>query len=1001
MSRKFSKLLLLGITSVLTAFSAVSQCNVQASVCESNSLSQNFNFTNVGSAYAGGAFADAGCSTGAGGNHSYGFITLYITQSGPLNLLVNGNANDGFIDVAIFQVPPGIAPCTAIQNGANAIGCNFADYSSGCVQFGYDFGCNSSVSAPYVNAGEEILIVVQNYTAGTSTSFNLQLSGNGAQTGQPDATINPASLGPFCSTDGLMQIQATNMGGLWTGTGMQANGMFNPALAGNGTHTINYEIGVAPCNTSNSAQITVGSVNISDLNVGVCQSGGVYSVSGIVNIVNPPSSGNLVVEDCNGQQVVVQTAPFTIGAYPFNLSNLTASGSNCSLHAYFTNSSCSHILNYTQPVCDDACVIGISSLTPTGCQGANTYTLNGSLEFGNAPISGQLIVASSTGATQTFNAPFTNPTNFSFTDQMPSGQVVTVTAQFSDETTCTVQSTYTAPTIPSVVASADVAICEGNSTVVSVSGNASSYSWSNSFVGTSNAVTPTATTTYTVTGTLNGCTATDQVTVNVNANLVPTITPNSTVCIGTPVTITVSDGATYQWNNGLGNSNSHTVNPLSTTTYTVTVADAAGCSGSASTTVTVNPLPTITGTGATICADETATITAQGAVDYTWSPALGLSSTTGQSVVFTPGQSTNYTVVGTDANGCVSQATIPVIVHPLPQIEAGSAFAGCEGDQFTLIGSGAGSQGTYVWDNGVENGVPFSSSVGTTIFTVVGTTMYGCSTTDTTSIYIDATPVVQFLATQDQPCNPVIATFVNQSSNGDTYVWHFDNGEVINGEGPVVQTFSNAGSFGASLTVTSPYGCVATEYSPGLITVEDNPIASFVPSPAVFSLSTPLVNFNNHSTGAVTYDWNFGIPGANSSAENPKFTYPNEVETYNVVLFAYSQSGCVDSFEHIVQSQEDLIFYVPNTFTPDGDEFNQSFQPVFTSGYDPYSFTMVIYNRWGEAVFETHDVNVGWKGNYGLGEDICQSGMYSWKMEFRLKYTDERQVHVGHVNLLK
>lgn len=1001
MSCQILKTIAVGISAILTTFSIYSQCNVQASVCESNSLSQSFNFTNVGSAYAGGSFADAGCSTGAGGNHSYGFITLYITQSGPLNLLVSGNASTGFIDVAIFQVPPGNDPCTAIQSSSNAIGCNFADFSSGCVQFGSEFGCQSIVDAPYVNAGDEILIVVQNYTSGTSTSFNLQLSDNGAQTGQPNASINPNSLGPFCSTDGLMQIEATNMGGIWSGAGMQANGFFNPAVAGVGTHTINYAIGVAPCNSSSSAQITVGSVNISDLNVGVCQGNSSYSVNGTVNIVNPPATGNLIVEDCNGQQVVVQTAPFTVGAYPFNISNLTSTNSNCSLHAYFTNSSCSHILNYTQPVCDDACGIGISSLIPTGCQADNSYTINGVIEFGNEPTTGQLIIQSSTGASQTFNPPFSSPTNFSFANQTANGQTVTITAQFTDEVGCSTQSTYTAPSIPTVDANDNIAICEGNNTTLTVTGTASSYAWSNGYTGTSNLVTPAATTTYTVTGTLNGCSATDQVTVNVNANLVPTITPSTSVCIGTSTTITVSSGASYQWNNGLGNSNTHTVTPAATTTYTVTVTDAAGCSGTASTTVTVNPLPIIIGTGATICADETATIFVEGANTYSWSPALGLNSTTGANVIYTPGQSTNYTVVGTDENGCVNQTTVAVTVYPLPQVEAGASFTGCEGDEFTLIGSGAGSQATYVWNNGVIDGQAFESPVGTTTYIVTGTTMYGCSGTDSTTIYIDETPVVQFLATQDQPCNPVTGTFVNQSTNGDTYVWHFDNGEVVTGEGPITQEFNFAGSFGASLTVTSPYGCVATDYQSGLITVEDKPNASFVPSPAIFSLSTPIVSFNNHSTGAVSYDWNFGIPGANSNAVNPKFTYPNEVENYNVVLFAYSQSGCVDSFEYIVQSEEDLIFYIPNTFTPDGDEFNQSFQPIFTSGFDPYSYTMVIYNRWGEPIFETHDVNIGWKGNYGLGEEICQSGMYTWKIEFRLKYTDERQMHAGHVNLLK
>ena len=100
---------------------------------------------------------------------------------------------------------------------------------------------------------------------------------------------------------------------------------------------------------------------------------------------------------------------------------------------------------------------------------------------------------------------------------------------------------------------------------------------------------------------------------------------------------------------------------------------------------------------------------------------------------------------------------------------------------------------------------------------------------------------------------------------------------------------------------------------------------------------------------------------------------------------------------------EDLIFYVPNTFTPDGDTYNQIFRPVFTSGYDPFDYQLLIFNRWGETIFESNDSNVGWDGTYGLGDQVryVQDGTYTWRIEFKLKRNDSRKIVNGHVNVIR
>ena len=116
-------------------------------------------------------------------------------------------------------------------------------------------------------------------------------------------------------------------------------------------------------------------------------------------------------------------------------------------------------------------------------------------------------------------------------------------------------------------------------------------------------------------------------------------------------------------------------------------------------------------------------------------------------------------------------------------------------------------------------------------------------------------------------------------------------------------------------------------------------------------------------------------------------------------MIATSEEGCQDTAIVTIGIFEELIYYIPNAFTPDGDKFNQLFQPIFTKGYDPDSFTMAIFNRWGEIIFETSDTKVGWDGTY-CGQ-IVQDGIYTWLINFKVKSNDERKSITGHVNLIR
>lgn len=983
--------LLITIIGLFSTIETKAQCNIQASICTPGAAGP-FTFQNGGYNSFNSTCLDQLTSS------QYAFIVLYITQSGNLNMLIDGNATSGFLDVATYNVPSGVAPCTAIQNSSNQINCNYADFSDGCNQFGSGFSCNSEVPAVAVTAGQTIMIVVEDYTNGPSTSFTLELATTpgSAQTGSPDATV--VSSGPFCLTDGPTQLTAVNNGGTWSGPGVSASGIFNPQVAGPGVHTINYSIGVPPCNASSSTQITVGSIEIANMDVSAC-SGGQYNITGSIDLVNPPSSGQLIVENCDGNQSVVASAPFSSGSYNYDMGWMPVNGTSCDLHAYFSNGSCSQVLTYTVPTCPVGCSFGNITATPSGCVAGNVFNVNGTLTFVNPPATGQLIVEDCHGNIQTFNPPFVSPINYNFNSLTPDGQSCSVTAYFTDASSCTSNTTYTAPSIPITVASPDVSICGGVIETISASG-ANSYSWDNGLgAGVSHNVSPATTTTYTVTGTTNGCTSTDQVEVSINSNITPTISADTTICIGSSATISASGGVTYNWDNSLGAGNSHTVSPTSTTTYNVTVTDANGCSGVAQTTVTVIPLPTIISNNVSVCESSTVDITASGANTYIWSPAINITPTIGSTVTFTPGVSTTYTITGIDAYGCTGTTTVDVVVYPDPVIEAGSDLTACEGDQIVISGSGAGIGGSYSWNNNVLNGIPFSPPADTTIYVVTGITSDGCSNTDSLTVVVDRYPNISFTVSQDQYCNPVVAEFVNTSSSGINCLWTFDNGQTSNNCDTVTQVFTSPGQYGASLYLESINGCSATYYQDSLVIVDYTPEASFLPNPALFPMSNPTVNFNNSSINATSYFWDFGDAGATSTDDSPSHVYPGEEGDYDVILVAYSDYGCVDTFQYMVSAEEDLIFYIPNSFTPDGDSFNQTFQPVFTSGFDSQNFELLIFNRWGEIIFESHDASIGWDGTYG--GTICKEGTYVWKIEFKTLKNDERKVFTGHVNLIR
>jgi gliding motility-associated-like protein len=291
--------------------------------------------------------------------------------------------------------------------------------------------------------------------------------------------------------------------------------------------------------------------------------------------------------------------------------------------------------------------------------------------------------------------------------------------------------------------------------------------------------------------------------------------------------------------------------------------------------------------------------------------------------------------------------------------------------------------------------------MGTGTYTVVVTDANGCVASNVVTLTANPLPTFD-LPPVVYSCEGYPVAIDSQSEPGSSCTWVFSDGQVINDCGPVYVNFPNTPNcYDVQLSVINAQGCSNSISMTNFICVVPNPNASFSAEDYTLSMSNDGTFFHNTSTGAQDYYWNFGDGSEWSTVENPYHQFPIEDAevTFDVWLFAVSEYGCIDSTSRIIDVEEELIIYVPNTITPDGDEYNNDFFPVLSSGFSEQGYSLLIFNRWGELLFESHDISVGWDGTY-KGE-LVQDGTYTWKITAKNKKNDDKEEYVGHVNVLQ
>jgi gliding motility-associated-like protein len=186
-----------------------------------------------------------------------------------------------------------------------------------------------------------------------------------------------------------------------------------------------------------------------------------------------------------------------------------------------------------------------------------------------------------------------------------------------------------------------------------------------------------------------------------------------------------------------------------------------------------------------------------------------------------------------------------------------------------------------------------------------------------------------------------------------------------------------------------------------LVNVYAVPNAEFVASPETTTVADPLITFTDATTGATVSQWNwsFGnIEDSSSTQQNPVFNYV-EAGSYVVNLVVTTANGCSDSVQHTVFIADEFTLYVPNAFTPDGNETNDVFFPK-GMGIDKESYRLSIFDRWGTVIFETTDWDKGWDGKVQGKTELVQQDVYVWKIEIKT-WRGEKKSLLGKVTVVR
>ncbi len=418
----------------------------------------------------------------------------------------------------------------------------------------------------------------------------------------------------------------------------------------------------------------------------------------------------------------------------------------------------------------------------------------------------------------------------------------------------------------------------------------------------------------------------------------------------------------------------------------------------------------------TICIGGTAFLRAfsdedvNGVWVYTWDNGLPAN----ELVSVTPLVPTTYSVFATTAEGCVlDPLEIDVDLYEPLAVESLNDTLICKNTLVTLgVADSTGGFGEYnfTWtflgaEIGMEDSIAYNALVAGEYCVEMTDACETPAAFECMQVDIETPIDVQFSGDILEGCSPLSVEFTHQLDTSNILEILWSSGDAVGSTADTLQyEYDNPGIYDVSLEVTSLIGCEYQTTYPNYVTVFSNPTADFYAEPQPTQIPDTEISFYDYSDGSVvSYFWVFDTLTfqGTSFEQNPVFEFPPlEPGTYPVSLTVTDINGCTDERIRNVVINDLFNLFVPTAFTPNGDGVNDVFFAQGTD-IDPDRFHMWVFNRWGEVVFETEDINKKWTGNVADGDYFIQDGVFNWRVEVHSLATSERKEYKGTVTILR
>ncbi len=342
---------------------------------------------------------------------------------------------------------------------------------------------------------------------------------------------------------------------------------------------------------------------------------------------------------------------------------------------------------------------------------------------------------------------------------------------------------------------------------------------------------------------------------------------------------------------------------------------------------------------------------------------------------------------------CKDSTNIFVRIFPSVQANFTYAYDTCVAGPVIFTDSSKGEAGITKWNWAF--GVPGGSSTkqnpsylypvpGNHPVTLTVTDKNKCTDDTTQTIkWYPAPPTIILDPDKFLGCIPAEIFFNNLSKPIDeTYKIEWDFGDGSKAQNIISPThlYDKPGLYTIKIAITSPIGCYIADTFPNYIRVEPSPTANFTCFPdSLLSNFNNTVEFKDLSLNTNRWNWTFDKYGY-TTEQNPTFTFPDTGQVKIRLIVTHPQ-GCKDSMTKVLDIRPEIRWYMPNAFTPNGDGTNDGFLGKgFLRGVN--DFQMLIWNRWGELVFETNDPDEEWNGRAQGTGGMSPAGVYVYVVKF-------------------